>query len=108
MVNLNSPDGATIDRLVRVPSAGTYQLAFRYANTGKEGITLPISVGSGGTMKTVHQAQPFPRTGGRRAWEYVSVHVPLPEGQHTVRLEVPANVPLLVDSLLVLPRDTVE
>lgn len=106
VVEAKSKDGTTIDWAFRIPKDGTYQLAFRYANPNTEGITVPVSLGQNSTMKSLHPALPFPRTGSKRQWEYVSLNTDLKAGTYTTRLEIPANTELTLDNLTVLEQTT--
>jgi predicted alpha-1,6-mannanase (GH76 family) len=71
-------DGQSVDLLVDIPTAGQYELAFRYA-TG-ENATRSLSVNA----QLVAPSVAFPSTGGYTSYGAVTPIVALPEGKSTI------------------------
>ncbi|MEV0568573.1 carbohydrate-binding protein [Dactylosporangium sp. NPDC050588] len=74
--------GGYTEWTANVPSAGSYSLAFRYANGGTT--DRPLAVAVNGT--TASPAFSFPLTNAWNTWRTVSLSATLPAGQSKIRV----------------------
>jgi hypothetical protein len=88
-----------VEWTVKVRSAGTYQLCFRYAN-GSAKYERPLEIQVNGRL--LHSARPFPPTGGWSAWNTVSAETALEGGVNTIRATVVDSRGPNLDRLVVL------
>jgi poly(3-hydroxybutyrate) depolymerase len=91
--------GDFVEWTVNAPSAGSYTLAFRYANGG--GTSRPLSIKVNGTV--VNASLAFPPTGGWGKWSTVSMTATLTAGSNKVRATAIGSSGGDVDNLQVTP-----
>ena len=105
LAGLTATGSSLTQNISAIPSAGSYQLAVRYANsTGGDGLnetrTLSTSV-DGSTGPTLS----LPITGSWDTWSTASVTIPLSAGTHTIGITQTAGTSgnVNLDSLAVTP-----
>jgi uncharacterized repeat protein (TIGR02543 family) len=84
VINLTNTAGKGVNWRVNVPTAGTYSLNWRYANSSTSNTFTMKFVLNG---ITVNAALPFPRTSGSSIFLNTIVNVSLNAGNNDIRLE---------------------
>ncbi|RYY99865.1 MAG: carbohydrate-binding protein [Chitinophagaceae bacterium] len=87
-INLQNSGAKGINWKVNAPAAGTYTLAWRYANAGSGSATTGKVLVNGVTAVA---SASFPKTSSWTTWTTTSVTVSLASGINTVRLETIAS-----------------
>jgi len=101
-VDYLNASGDAVEFAVQAPSAGWYDLSFRYANGGTSDRPLEMSVDD----QVLPGRVSFPPTGNWRIWQTASQPVALAAGRHTVRLTAVGRSGPNLDALTVLPSGT--
>ena len=98
-VDFEHAAGDSVEFTVQAPSAGRYELSFRYANGG------PAARGTGLWVNgaAVPGGLAFARTGSWKTWRDVTVAVPLAAGANTVRVLANGQSGPNLDSLSLRP-----
>ena len=91
--------GDSVEFAVQTPSAGRYELAFRYANGGTSDRSTALWVNGAAVPGGVN----FARTGSWRTWRDVTVAVPLASGANKVRVLATGQSGPNLDSLALRP-----
>ncbi len=88
VINLTNSAGRGMDWKVRVPSAGSYSLTWRYVNSSSSNSYVMALIVNG---TTVNSAQPFPRTSSSNVFANATATVSLAAGSNTIRLQSVAS-----------------
>lgn len=93
-VDINNSGGQGISYQVNVPTAGSYAVSFRYANTGSTSAGLTVN-GSSGSLS-------FPRTTSLSSWSSVTKNVNLVAGVNHLRIRATGSQEIAnIDSMTV-------
>ncbi len=95
-VDYRNPNNDFVEWQFSVPTAGAYQLTFRYALASGD---RPLSVAVNGS--TTVASLSFPASGGWSTWRTVTTNVALATGTNTVRLRATGSSGANVDHLRV-------
>jgi uncharacterized delta-60 repeat protein len=91
--------GDSVEFTVQAPSAGTYQLSFRYANGGSADRAMALSING----QSVPGGVRFARTGSWTEWRNATATVSLAAGGNKVRLTANGQSGPNLDSLALRP-----